>query len=138
MAKIALIKTENNNFVLAHDSDYEEAKKIKPNQVYTFEYKKPRNYQFHKKFFALIKLLFDNQELYLNTDDLRHDLLIAAGQYTLRYNFKGEEVIEPLSVSFASMDEDQFTILYNSVLDAIVKNFNFDREDIINNVQQYF
>jgi len=138
MAKIGLIKTENNNFIIAYDSDFEEAKKIKVGEIYVYNYSKPRNLKFHRKFFALIKMLFDNQERYINMDDLRHDLLIASGNYSLRYNFKGEEVIEPLSISFAAMDNDEFEILYNSVVDAIIKYFNFDRQDIATNVEQYF
>jgi len=138
MGKIALIKKENNTFGLVNDSDLEEANKIKVGTVYVYQYSKPRNYEFHKKFFALIKLLFDNQEVYSNMEHLRNDLTIASGFYTVRYNFDGVEIIEPVSISFASMDNNKFEEYYNAVLNTICEKFNFDREDIINNVQQYF
>jgi len=136
--KITLIKTLNGKFVPAYDTDHENAKKIKANEPYEFEYKKPRNYQFHKKFFALVNLVFDNQERYLNLDHLRKDLIIEAGFYEIRYGFHGEEIREANSISFASMDEIQFSELYNRCVDVVVKYFNFDRDDIAENVQQYF
>lgn len=138
MAKIALIKNDNNVFYLAHDSDYEEAKKIKAGEVYMFEFKKPRNYQFHKKFFALIKLVFDNQEHYRNMEHLRHDLTIRAGYYDIRYDMDGGEIQDPKSISFGSMDELEFNEFYNAVVDTIVKYFHFDKQDLIDNVAQYF
>lgn len=138
MAKITLIKQLNNTFKLAYDTDYEQAKKIKAGLEYEFEYKRPRNYMHHKKFFALIKMLYENQEQYTNMDHLRKDLTIAAGYYTSRFNFEGFEVIEPVSISFGSMAQDEFDKFYNDCLDAIVKYFNWDKEDIIQNVEQYF
>ena len=136
--KITLIKTLNNKFSIAYDSDYEMAKKIKVNEPYEFEFKNVRNPRFHKKFFALINMLFQNQEIYKNADDLRNDLTIEAGFYELRTNLHGEEIKKAKSISFASMDNDQFEEYYNAVLDQIVIHFNFGKQDIIDNVNQYF
>lgn len=136
--KIHLIKQSNNTFILANDSDFETAKKIKPGNVYAFEFTKPRNYEFHKKFFALIKMLYDNQEYYDNIEHLRKDLIITAGYYEHRYGLDGQELIEAKSLSFGAMDEFQFNELYNSVINVIVEKFNFNRQDIIDNVLQYY
>lgn len=138
MAKIALVKTEGNIFKLAYDSDIEEAKKIKIGDVYVYEFKKPRNYQFHKKLFALFNLVYQNQDKYNNIDDLRRDLIVCSGYYTKRVDMFGLEVYEPLSLSFASMDEHVFEDLYNSIVDTICREFNFGKQDIIDNVAQYF
>jgi len=136
--KITLIKTFSGSFKPAYDTDYENAKKIALNEPFEFEFKKPRNYRFHKKFFALINMLYQNQEQYNNLEHLRKDLIVAAGYYDLRYNFDGVEILEPKSISFASMDENEFNLLYSAVIDVIVKYFNFDKEDIIREVEQYF
>lgn len=136
--KITLIKTLNGSFKPAYDSDYELCKKIKVNEPYEFEYKKPRNYEFHKKFFGLINLVYENQEKYNNLDDLREDLIIEAGFYTKRYDFLGVEIKKANSISFASMDEVEFSDLYSRVIDVIVKYFNFGKQDIIDNVEQFF
>lgn len=136
--KISLIKTLSGSFKPAYDSDYEFAKKIKLGEPYEFEFKKPRNYLFHKKFFALINLVYQNQELYNNIDHLRKDLTIASGYYETRYNFEGVEILEPQSISFSSMDEFTFNEYYSAVVDTIVKHFHFDKEELINEVSQYF
>lgn len=137
MTKIALIRTLS-GFKPAYDSDIELSKKIKLNEIYTYEFKKERNYNFHKKFFALVKLVFDNQEQYTNFEHLRKDLIIESGNYDLRYDLLGVEIREAKSISFAQMDEIQFSELYSSVIDVIVKYFHFDKEEILQNVEQYF
>jgi hypothetical protein len=136
--KITLIKTFNNNFKIAHNSDYEMAKKIPINEPIVYEWTKVRNYEFHKKFFALMKLVYENQEVYDNMESMRKDLIINAGYYDSRFDFKGVEVIEAKSISFASMDNNEFQELYNSVINVIVKWLSIDKQDVLDNIEQYF
>jgi len=136
--KIALIKQLNGTFKPAYDSDYEKTKRIKAGDLVEVDIKKPRNYEFHKKFFALINLVYENQEIYHNVEDLREDLIIASGFYVDRTALGGELVRRAKSVSFASMDELEFSDLYNKVVDTIVKHFHFDKQDLADNVAQYF
>jgi hypothetical protein len=136
--KIALTKQMNNSFIASYDSDYDKVKKLKQGEVYFFEVKQERNIKFHIKFFALIKMIFENQEHYDNSDILRGDLIVSAGYYDEHTTVWGEVRKEPKSISFASMDEEEFGKLYSAVLDEIVKHFNFDKQEIIDNVEQYF
>ena len=138
MAKITLIKQLNNTFKIAYNSDYETAKKIPLNEPIDFEFTKKRNYKFHKKFFALLNLVFENQEQYTNIEHLRKDLTISAGFYDLRYNFEGVELYEPKSISFANMDENEFQEFYSKIIDVVVKWLGIDKQDIIDNIEQYF
>ena len=135
--KLTIVKKLNNTFAIAYNSDYELAKKLKVGVEYQCDIKRPRNYNFHKKYFALITMLYDNQERYINIDHLRKDLTIEAGFYTVRKNLKGVEVYEANSISFSKMKQNDFDDLYSKTLDVIVKYFNFDKEEIINNVEQY-
>jgi len=137
MAKIALIRTLS-GFKPAYDSDFELSKKIKLNEVYVYDFKKPINYELHKKFFALVNMVFQNQEQYTNAEHLRKDLIIESGNYDLRYDLHGVEIKEAKSISFSSMDEIVFSELYNSVIDVIIKYFHFDRQDILDNIEQYY
>jgi len=137
MTKISLVRTLS-GFKPAYDSDFELSKKIKLNEIYEYEYKKPRNYQFHKKFFALVKMVYDNQEQYTNIEHLRKDLIIESGNYDLRHDLLGVEIREAKSISFAKMDEIQFSELYNSVVDVIIKYFHFDKQEIADNVDRYY
>lgn len=133
-----MVKKLNNSLVCAFDSDFEEFKKIKANETIEVEIVKKRNIKFHRKFYALIKMVYQNQEQYSNIQYLRKDLIIESGFYEIRYGIHGEEIKEAKSISFASMNEFEFSELYNSVLDTIVRCFNFDRQDIIENVEKFF
>ena len=135
--EITLIKTLS-GFKACYDSDSEKAKKIPLNEPFVITYTKKRNIKFHRKFFALMNMIFDNQEKYNSIEHLRKDLIIAAGYYDTRFNFEGVEILEAKSMSFSSMDEIEFSELYNRIIDVIVKYFNWDREDIIENVTKYF
>lgn len=136
--KVFLVKQLNNTLKVAYDSDYEKIKKLKLDEFYQCTITQPRNIKFHRKFFSLIKMVFDNQEIYKNTDRLRKDLIIESGFYDEWVDFQGVIQREAKSISFASMKEDQFNDLYSKVLDTIVKYFHFDKQDVIDNVEQYF
>lgn len=136
--KITLVKQLNGQFKLAYDSDFEQAKKIKAGEFYEFSYSKPRNYLFHKKFFALVELVYQNQEAYSNKDDLREDLTIDAGFYRVTTNLQGNEVKKAKSISFAQMDEIEFNEFYNRFIDAVVRWLKIDKQDLIDNITQYF
>lgn len=136
--KILLVKGFDNKFTCAYDSDYEKLKRIKPNEMIECEIKKKRNIKFHRKFFALMNMIYQNQERYNNIDDLREDLTIEAGYFIKRENINGEVIKRAKSISFAKMDEHEFNNFYSAVLDEIVKHFNFDKELIITNVEQFF
>lgn len=136
--KITLIKSLNGSLKPAYDSDYELVKKIPLNEPIIFEWSKPRNYLFHKKFFALINLVYQNQEVYNNIEHLRKDLTISAGYYDLRHNFDGVEIVEAKSISFAKMDENEFSEFYSKILDVVVKWLNIDKQNIIDEIEKYF
>lgn len=136
--KIILIKQFDNSFKLAFDSDYDKLKRIKPMQEVECEIKVPRNLKFHKKLFALLNLVYQNQEHYNNIDHLRKDLTIASGFYENRYTIHGEEITEAKSISFAKMNQLEFNDYYSKMVDSIVKYFHFDKQSIIDNVEQYF
>jgi hypothetical protein len=136
--KILVVKQLNGTLKPAYNSDHDAFKKLKPDETYQAEITLPRNIKFHRKFFSLIKMIYANQEIYKNMDRLRKDLLKSAGYYDEWADFHGEIHREAKSISFASMDQEEFDQMYNRILDEIVFNFNFDREEIIQNVEQYF
>ena len=138
MAEILLIKELSGKFIPAYDTDLELAKKIKVGDIYRFKYSRPRNIKFHKKFFALIKLVFENQDNYTDIDDLRYDLTIEAGFWEEKTNFiTGEVKRIAKSINFASMDEDEFSKLYTSMLDTVLRVFGWSGEDIEENIAEF-
>ena len=138
MKEIYLAKNLNGTLTPASDSDKDMLKNFKVGEVYRFKFSKPRNIKFHRKFFALINLVFENQEHYTSIEHLRHDLTIEAGFYNIRINrFTGEQLKEAKSISFASMDEIEFSSLYNKFLDTVVRVFGWDGEDIEENIVNF-
>ena len=133
-----LIKTLNGSFKLCYDSDFDKAKKLPLNEPFRVTFVKKRNAKFHRKFFALINMVYQNQERYNNYDELRKHLTIASGFYNLTFDLDGVEQKEAKSISFSSMDNIEFEALYSAVVDTIIKYFNFDKQDIIDNVEQFF
>lgn len=136
--KIMMIKGLDNKFTAAYDSDYDNIRKIKPNTMVEVTITRKRNIGFHRKAFALFKMVYSNQERYDNITDLRHDLTIAAGYWRKYVNIHGDVVKVAHSISFASMDETEFNKYYDDVIKIIVLHFHFDREDILENVARYF
>ena len=136
--KIILIKQFDNSFKPAYDMDLEKLKRIKPNEFIECEIKKKRNIKFHRKFFALIDLVYQNQSTYINSEDLRADLIITAGYYTTYINIEGSVVKKADSISFAKMDEHSFNEFYSKIIDVIVLHFNFNKQLLIDEIEQFF
>jgi hypothetical protein len=136
--EIFMVKSLGGKFTPAHDSDLELAKQLKIGDVYKFTFTKPRNYEFHKKFFALINLVFENQDHYTNIDDLRHDLTVEAGYKVEKVNqFTGEVSYKAESINFASMDEVRFSSLYQKMLDTVIRVYEWEGTDLEAEVAEF-
>lgn len=138
MANLALIQRDDGSFIPAFNSDWETARKIKRGEAYVYEYKKPRNLKFLRKFFALINLVYANQDHYNNDDHLRYDLLIRAGYYDVHYDFEGKEIVKARSISFDKMTEEEFNDCYNAVVRVVTGAFGILPETIEEEILQYF
>lgn len=132
------VKNTFRGLVPMYDTDLDNKKKLKIDQEYLVKVSMPRNIKFHRKMFALYNLVFQNQEQYRVLDDLRRDITIEAGFYRERTNINGEVIKEAESISFANMEDDVFSELYNRSLDVIVKYFHFDKQSMIDEIEQYF
>ena len=111
--------------------------KLKLNGVYEVEIKKKRNTKFHRKFFALLNICYNNQEYFEHSEDLREYLTIKAGFYRKIIMPNGYEQIKPKSISFSNMDEIEFNDFYDKVLIQVIKLLGCDSEDIINELQDF-
>ena len=120
-----------------NDSDYEVFKKLRKNVTLSFDVKQERNPQFHKKFFALLNMVFDNQEIFEDVEQMRRDLTIEAGFYNEYRSFRGEIKREAKSISFAKMDQIEFDGFYDKFADAVIRVFDWDSETISENLESY-
>lgn len=119
----------NGKLIPEHDSDREKLMKIRSGVTYRFEIVKERNYQFHKKYMALLNLAYQNQDTFNNFDSMRKWLQMKASYYIETITPSGV-MYEPQSISFASMDELEFQEVYKRVMDVICNWLDLTSEEI--------
>jgi len=96
-----------------------------------WEHKKSRNLLFHRKFFALLKVVFDNQEKYENQEDLLVEIKLKTGHYKEHVTTKGQIIYVPRSIAFENMDQISFELFYDKAIDVVLKHFiSGTREEI--------
>lgn len=126
----------NNKLVPEYSSDYEKLGKLKSGITYSIEIKQPRNIDFHRKFFALINLTYNNQDHFNNIDEMRSWLIMKAGFYK-RVQTPSGEMFQPESLSFSSMDELRFSEVYSRVLDQVCNWLKISDEDVQNEIVNF-
>lgn len=103
----------------ATEADKERFRKWPQGQVVDVEWKRPRNPQFHRKFFALVNMAYQHSEA-PSPDAFLDSLKILAGHYENIALPDGRIWLRPKSISFANMGEDEFDEFYSRCLDAIL------------------
>lgn len=126
MAEVYLIK-RCGVLMPASEADTETLSNITEGETVRADIKRPRNVAFHRKYFAMLDVLYNIFEpptvshngvvAVKNRDRFRKDIAIATGHYELVITIKGECRAEAKSISFASMDETQFSELYSRTID---------------------
>ena len=87
-----------------------------------------RNYEFHKKYFALLNYAYEMWSpieadgIQKSFDVFRKEITILAGFYTSNFSIDGSVQLQAQSVSFAKMSEEQFHDLYSKTLSVIVNH----------------
>jgi len=102
----------------------------KNGQVLKAKISKPRNIQFHRKYFALLNHAFESYEptaeyrgvvIEKNFEYFREQIQIFAGYGYPVVNLKGEIRYKSKSISFGSMAPEDFEKLYSSVITVILQ-----------------
>lgn len=106
---------------------------------------KPRNYKFLQKFHTLIKFAFEHWQPgelsgkqfegvtpKKSITRFRKDVTILAGFFEQEIRLDGSIRTTAKSISFASMEEDDFEELYNNTINVILERVltNYDREQL--------
>ena len=125
--------------------------KLIRNDVITADFVKPRNYRFHKKWFALVKFAFEHWTPAAfeepkwegvvpekSFDRFRKDITIMSGRYDAVYRVDGSVRIEAKSISFSKMNEEEFNELWNATTTVILEKVltNYTEDDLDNTVKQ--
>jgi hypothetical protein len=105
--------------------------RISAGAVVRAEVKRPRNIGHHRKLWALVTLIYENQTRYRTPEDLLGVLKVAAGHYTTVATADGE-IRVPNSVSFSAMDQTEFERFWDRVVTVVCEQIvpGMDREDL--------
>ena len=98
-------------------------RKLKFGDVVTIEVKKPRNGNHHRLYWALVSLVWQNQERYETPEQLHSALKIAAGIYEPLEMPGGVVHKIPGSIAFDKMDQTEFSAFYDRVCDLVAQHF---------------
>lgn len=126
---INLIKRKDGSFIPAFPSDFDKAKNFKVGEEFNFVHKKIRNPKFHRKYFAMIRMIFDCQDLFTDQTVMRKYLEMKAGYYTVTKTDVGDLIL-PKSISFENLDEDEFSVLYDKVCSIVYEKFAMDNKEV--------
>ena len=128
-----------------YDSDLDEKHRLRIGDNVLCTIKRPRNYEFHKKYFALLRLTVANlphliqQQMQIFTEeDLLDCLKIDLGLFTTRWH-GGRQIVKTGSISFAKMDNTEFEKFFARSVDAILRIYlrGTDRQALIEEVENY-
>ena len=86
-----MIKGLNQQLVPDDDIGRSYLKKIKAGDSILVTLKKPRNIKFHRKYFALLNLAFENQDRYEHFEALRKEVIMRAGFWEEHVHVTGTE-----------------------------------------------
>ena len=147
--KINLLKTLTG--LSPADTEAEEfLRRKKLGSVLSADVKTIHNYAFHKKWFALLNIGYDNFQptttvikgmlVEKNFDMFRKDITILCGFYKRTFRVDGSVRIKAKSVSFAKMSEETFADLYSKTIDVLIKHVyggDMDADKLNSIVQKY-
>lgn len=128
-----------------YDSDLDEKHRLSIGDNVLCTIKRPRNYEFHKKYWALLRLTVANlphliqQQMQIFTEeDLLDCLKIDLGLFTTRWH-GGRQIVKTGSISFAKMDNTEFEKFFSRSVDAILRIYlrGTDRQALIEEVENY-
>jgi len=140
--KAYLRKIQGGLLIPDTEESKEAIKNIKTGDVVIVEWRHPRNYQFHKKLFAMLKVGYDAWEpaeqeykglpVQKNFDRFREDVTIAAGFGEVVLNIRGEARARAKSISFGAMSQEDFDKLYNAVADVLLQKIlkTYSKDDL--------
>ena len=136
-----LVKKKNGEWSPATPEGAEESKRRAVGSYVEAKFKSTRSVKFHKKYFCLLNLMFENwnqpdlthkgETIKPSFDRFRKDVAILSGWYNTVVNIEGELRLESKSIAFGNMSEKQFAELYSRTIDLalerIMPGSDYDR-----------
>ena len=123
-------------FFPASNADTEIMYQFAEGEIMEVTVKKARNYRNHKRFFAMLKLGYENQDMFDNFGWFREWIMIKSGIFESR-NTPDGFIYRAKSISFSNMDELEFRELYKDVSQVIIDLCGIDEKTLENNLNLF-
>ena len=113
------------------DAGRDVLRRVPTGEILSVEFKRPRHLRHHRLYWALVSLVWENidHDRYPTVDDLHGAIKIAVGLRTRivmpsskDYPY-GTVAFMPGSIAWAKMDQEQFSLFFDRVCDAVAKWF---------------
>lgn len=142
--KLQAIAT-NKGFAIC-PQDQERYRRFKRGEQFEVEVKQGRNPQFHRKAFAFLNFCFHywrGDRAFLcdaaQFDEFRKEITVVAGYYDEVWSITGELTVVAKSLSYQSMEQEQFEQLYSAWIDAAMLHIFKGADDItVNTLMEFF
>ena len=129
-----------------YDSDHDLKQRLRVGSTVRCRVSLPRNYRFHKKFFALVRLTFDNLPMPIaerwnvrSENDMLRRFKRDLGYFSSTLNEAGEREVEYRSISFSAMDEEEFERFYDDCVNLVLYSYipGISRQDLLEEIEQF-
>ena len=116
--KVQLLLRKDRSLIPTTKHDDDLLKSLHPGDRVICEIKKSRNPDFHRKAFAMLHEIFDNQDTFTDFDRFREWLQIAAGIVETIIGPDGQTYYKVKSLAFHKMDNIEFERTYQALITA--------------------
>lgn len=129
-------------FIPVYASDIEYMQHCKATEPLLLKITKPRNPKHHKLIFALAKCILDNlPEGHFLTNQMPYDIIKAimldAGIVDYKLNLNGTTRMEPKSISWENMDEDEFAPVSNKIFEIGARILGIEKHELEKRYEDY-
>lgn len=137
--------SETNKFTPLGAEAFKKSLKLKIGDYVKIETWKERNIQFHRKYFGFLNTVIyflpedEKFDKLRNINYLREEIMFLIGAVDIHVSMDGEQHMKAKSISFKSMDNEEFEKIYTDSINAALKHFLHDipREDFINYILDF-
>lgn len=130
--KILCRKTLSGHLCPIDDAGRMAVWRLPAGETVAVEFKRPRNLGHHKKFWALVSLIYQNQTHYNSPEALCDVIKVLAGYCVVTRGKGGREIHIPKSISFAAMDQTEFDQFWDRVVTVVCEQIipGLSRKDL--------
>lgn len=134
--QIILKKLNDHCFHVVYASDREKVSKLSVAAMHKCTITQARNYEHHKKLFAILSVAVENGNDFINVDQVLHYVKLKSGHFDLM-EVAGDIYKIPKSIAFENMDQIDFNEFYNKTVGIIADYLGITPAELENESPEY-